>query len=76
VKTVSLFYRLFQAMPALALELAGLPVSGRAVYEFRLEEIKQTAFRLDGVLIPAAEVREAPVVFVEVQYQPEEQFYG
>jgi predicted transposase YdaD len=58
------------------LELAGLPVSGRAFYEFRSEEIEQTAFRLDGVLIPAAEVREAPVVFVEVQYQPEEQFYG
>ena len=71
-----LFYRLFQALPALALELAGIPVSGRAAYEFRSEEIKQTAFRLDGVLMPAAEAREAPVVFVEVQYQPDEGFYG
>ena len=76
MKTDSLFYRLFQAMPALALELAGIPVAERAAYEFRSEEIKQTAFRLDGVLMPAAEVREAPVVFVEVQYQPDEQFYG
>lgn len=70
----SLFYRLFQAMPALALELAGIPVAGRAAYEFRSEEIKQTAFRLGGVLMPAAEAREAPVVFVEVQYQPDEGF--
>ncbi len=76
MKTDSLFYRLFQTLPALALELAGLPVTGRAAYEFRSEEIKQTAFRLDGVLIPAAEVREAPVVFVEVQYQPDDLFYG
>lgn len=68
MKTDSLFYRLFQAMPALALELAGLTVSERAAYQFRSEEIKQTAFRLDGVLMPTAEVREAPVVFVEVQY--------
>ena len=73
MKTDSLFYRLFQAMPALALELAGFPVAGRADYEFRSEEFKQTAFRLDGVLMPAAEVLEAPVVFVEVQYQPDEQ---
>ena len=76
MKTDSLFYRLFQAMPALALELAGLTGSERAAYQFRSEEIKQTAFRLDGVLIPATEVREAPVVFVEVQYQPDEGFYG
>ena len=76
MKTDSLFFRLFQAMPALALELAGLTVSERAAYQFRSEEIKQTAFRLDGVLMPTAEAQEAPVVFVEVQYQPDEGFYG
>ena len=76
MKTDSLFYRLFQAMPALALELAGITAPEQAAYEFHSEEIKQTAFRLDGVLMPAAEVREAPVVFVEVQYQPDELFYG
>lgn len=76
MKTDSLFYRLFQAIPSLALELAGITISERAAYEFRSEEIKQTAFRLDGVLIPAAEVWEAPVMFVEVQYQPNEGFYG
>ena len=76
MKTDSLFYRLFQAMPTLALELAGITVSERATYQFRSEEIKQTAFRLDGVLIPTAATPEAPVVFVEVQYQPDEQFYG
>ena len=29
MKTDSLFYRLFQALPTLALELAGIPVSGQ-----------------------------------------------
>lgn len=69
-------YRLFQAMPILALELAGIPISEQVIYQFRSEEIKQTAFRLDGVLMPTAEVRKAPVVLVEVQYQPDEEFYG
>ena len=63
-------------MPRLALELAGLSVPEAVGYEFRSEEIKQTAFRLDGVLIPTAATPEAPMVFVEVQYQPDEQFYG
>jgi hypothetical protein len=42
MKTDSLFYRLFQAMPSLALELAGITVTERAAYAFRSEEIKQT----------------------------------
>ena len=46
--------------------LAGI-ASWRAAYEFRSEAIKQTAFRLGGVLMPVAEVWEAPVMFVEVQ---------
>ena len=37
-------------MPALALELAGIAVAEPAAYEFRSEEIKQTAFRRDGVV--------------------------
>jgi len=67
MKTDSLFYRLFQALPTLALELAGIPVSEQAAYQFRSEEIKQTAFRLDGVLTPLEGNPEWPVVFVEAQ---------
>ena len=36
-------------------------------YQFRAEEIKQTAFRLDGVLVPSFAQPNTPVVFVEVQ---------
>ena len=74
MKTDSLFYRLFQRMPGLALELAGLscPAEG---YVFRSEEIKQTAFRLDGLLVPVLPGPRQPLVFVEVQFWPDPGFY-
>jgi predicted transposase/invertase (TIGR01784 family) len=74
MKTDSLFYRLFQSDPSLAFELAGLETPGAARYRFGSREIKQTAFRLDGVLEPPADCPDAPVAFVEVQFQPDEGF--
>ncbi|CDH43243.1 hypothetical protein BN874_1100024 [Candidatus Contendobacter odensis Run_B_J11] len=44
-----MFYRLFQRLPELVFELAGWPTPDIAGYRFRSEEIKQTAFRLDGL---------------------------
>jgi predicted transposase YdaD len=64
MKTDSLFYKLFQQAPQLVLEQAGVEN-----YQFRSEEIKQTAFRLDGVLTPPSEKPNLPLVFVEVQFQ-------
>jgi predicted transposase YdaD len=55
MKTDSLFYRLFQSDPGLALELAGINVPEPERYRFGSHEIKQTAFRLDGVLEPPAD---------------------
>ncbi|HCB13546.1 MAG TPA: hypothetical protein DEP36_08295, partial [Gammaproteobacteria bacterium] len=43
MKTDSLFYRLFQRAPALVFELAGLETPIIEGYQFRAEEIKQTA---------------------------------
>ena len=70
-----MFYRLFQRLPELVFELAGWPTPDLTGYQFRSEEIKQTAFRLDGVLTPPATAPDRPIVFVEVQYQPEDRFY-
>lgn len=70
MKTDSLFYDLFRHWPALALDLAGLDPAAADRYEFRAEELKQTAFRLDGLLVPAADSDE-PYVFIEVQFQPD-----
>ncbi len=76
MKTDALFYRLFQTLPEVVFELAGLDEPGGRRYRFRSEEVKQTAFRLDGVLEPPETNPEGPVVFVEVQMQAEEAFYG
>ena len=74
MKTDTLFYRLFQGMPKLALELLGLDYNGES-YRFGSEEIKQTAFRLDGIFTPVAGDETQPLIFVEVQYQPDSDFY-
>ena len=75
MKTDTLFYRLFQTDPSLALELAGLTVPTPWRYRFGSHEVKQTAFRLDGVLEPPADQPATPVVFVEAQFQPDKELY-
>ncbi len=75
MKTDSLFYRLVQNDPSLALELAGLAVPAPERYRFGSQEVKQTAFRLDGVLEPPADHPDAPLAFIEVQFQPDDGFY-
>ena len=59
------FYRLFQERPATVFELAGLPVPANPAYRFHAEEVKQTAFRLDGLLQPETGRDDLPLVFVE-----------
>ena len=75
MKTDSLFYRLFQRCPQLAMELLGLEFSNDS-YAFGSEEIKQTGFRLDGVFKPLTENPKQPLIFAEVQYQPDDDFYA
>ena len=74
--TDSPFYRLFQERPALVFELAGLPVPADLAYRLHAEEVKQTAFRLDGVLRPEAGRDDLPLIFVEVQFQRRTNFYA
>ncbi|MFM8333211.1 MAG: Rpn family recombination-promoting nuclease/putative transposase [Candidatus Methylumidiphilus sp.] len=75
MKTDSLFYRLMQAQPTLAFELAGLTVPEPSRYGFISQEVKQTAFRLDGIAEPPKDRPDAPRGYVEVQFQPDEGFY-
>ena len=62
MKTDTLFYRLFQRWPKIALELLGLEYLNES-YRFGSEEIKQTAFRLDGLLTPVEDNTEQPLIF-------------
>jgi hypothetical protein len=76
VKTDKLFYRLFQAQPTLAFELAGLDVPEPERYDFISLEVKETAFRVDGIVEPPSDRPEAPRGYVEVQFQPDENFFS
>ena len=46
-----------------------------ATYEFTSREIKQLAFRLDGLFLPTTSDLEQPFYVVEVQFQPDEDLY-
>ncbi|MEA5469357.1 Rpn family recombination-promoting nuclease/putative transposase [Spirulina sp. 06S082] len=73
MKTDSIFYQLFQSFPDVVFELINLPSEAANAYQFSSVEVKQTAFRIDGVLLPSTP--ELPIYFVEVQFQPDAQFY-
>ena len=44
-------------------------------YSFQSVEIKQTAFRIDGVFLPASDALSQTVYFVEVQFQKDQLLY-
>lgn len=75
MQTDSLFYRLFQAAPSLFFELIGVSPHASEGYQFGSVEVKQTAFRIDGVFLPTQTAMMAPVYFVEVQFQRDAQLY-
>lgn len=74
MKTDSIFYRLFQEFPDIFFELIGNPSVTATEYQFSSVEIKQTAFRIDGVFLPNTE--EKPIYFVEVQFQEDSKIYS
>jgi predicted transposase/invertase (TIGR01784 family) len=75
VKTDTLFYSLFQAFPQIFFELIGQPETDANTYQFTSIELKQQAFRLDGVFLPTADHVNQSIYFLEVQFQKDEAFY-
>ena len=75
MQTDSLFYRIFQSAPGLFFELIGQPPALAQTYTFRSVELKQTAFRMDGVFLPTVSTTPSTVYFLEVQFQKDEQLY-
>ncbi|WP_443029087.1 DUF2887 domain-containing protein [Spirulina sp. CS-785/01] len=55
MKTDPIFYRLFKELPSSFFELIGQPPSQASAYRFDSVELKQTAFRVDGVFLPLEE---------------------
>jgi predicted transposase YdaD len=73
--TDALLYRLFQERPATLFEAAQL--AGDATgYRLTAIEVKETAFRLDGVLLPPEGTPpDQPLLFLENQFQALDSFY-
>ena len=76
VKTDSIWYHLFLHFPSIFFELAGQPTSLADSYSFSSVEIKQLAFRLDGVFLPKVAQQDLPICFCEVQFQEDDHFYS
>lgn len=75
MQTDALFYHLFKTIPGLFFEIAKLGYPPKS-YQFNSIEIKQIAFRLDGVFKPTEIELDLPIIFVEVQFQADKQFYA
>lgn len=75
MKTDSIFYQLFQTFPNIFFALIGQSNAEVSGYEFKSVEIKQTAFRIDGVFLPTVDLPNPLIYFAEVQFQQDTNFY-
>ncbi len=75
MKTDTIFYSLFQEFPRFFFELIDRPPDEAAAYEFTSREIKQLAFRIDGLFLPTTPEPEQPFYLAEVQFQPDPDLY-
>jgi predicted transposase/invertase (TIGR01784 family) len=73
MRTDTIFYQLFLTFNSLLFELLGEPVDDAAHYQFISAEIKEKAFRFDGIFMPDRE--DKPLYFVKVQFQNKPDFY-
>lgn len=62
MKTDSIFYRLFQEFPQFFFELLGANPDLARNYEFTSQEIKQLAFRIDGLFCQQLTNRISPFI--------------
>nr|WP_232826271.1 Rpn family recombination-promoting nuclease/putative transposase [Cyanothece sp. BG0011] len=56
MKTDTIFYRLFQSFPSFFFELINHNPEDASNYDFSSVEVKQLAFRIDGVFLPKKKV--------------------
>lgn len=61
MKTEIIFYQLFQIFLSLLFELIGQSPTEAQGYEFSSREIKELAFRFDGVFLPSANATHQPI---------------
>ena len=71
--TDTIFYQIFLTFHSLLFELLGQPIENAEGYQFTSVEVKEKAFRFDGIFMP--DNVEKPIYFVEVQFQNRPEFY-
>jgi predicted transposase YdaD len=75
MKTDKLFYRLFLSQPSLINEL--IPqIPADCDFDYSAPVIKDTEFRLDGLLTPISDNPNLPLIFLECQMQRDREFYS
>ncbi len=75
MRTDTIFYQVFQTFPSLLFELIGQSPTEAQGYNFSSQEIKELAFRFDGVFLPTTDSFTQPIYFLEVQFQSKSDFY-
>ncbi|MFQ3607408.1 MAG: Rpn family recombination-promoting nuclease/putative transposase, partial [Chloroherpetonaceae bacterium] len=73
MSTDKLIYLLLQLLPQGFFSLIGRSPDDASRYQFKSVELKEVAFRIDGLFIPDAD---DVTYFVEAQFQRDEQFYA
>lgn len=75
MRTDTIFYKLFQTFDTLLFELLNQPVEEG--YQFISVEVKEKAFRFDGIFAPESiqSNLDKPIYFIEVQFQKNSYFY-
>ena len=71
--TDTIFYQIFLTFHSLLFELLGQPIENAEGYQFTSVEVKEKAFRFDGIFMP--DNVEKPIYFVEIQFQNRAEFY-
>ena len=75
MKRDSIYYQIFKRFPGLLFELVDDPPIEAQNYRFESVEVKETAFRIDGVFLPPEGATSKVVFFAEVQFQKDEALY-
>ena len=75
MKRDSIYYQIFKRFPGLLFELVDNPPQQAQNYRFESVEVKETAFRIDGVFLPPEGATPRIVFFAEVQFQKDEALY-
>ena len=71
--TDTIFYQIFLTFHTPLFEILGEPTENATDYKFTSVEVKEKAFRFDGIF--TADSVKKPIYFVEVQFQQKPDFY-